>query len=117
VQIVEAAEPSLPDIFDYPATFTAVAPQDSAFVDQAFVDSLLADADAAADFVLQLIIDGTIPLADMADVEYAEYGNALPVVRDPSGSVTIGGAPVVDADRPASNGIIQGVSTLPVVTP
>ncbi|MGA7757156.1 MAG: peptidoglycan-binding protein [Ilumatobacteraceae bacterium] len=117
VQIVEAAEPSLPDIFDYPATFTAVAPQDSAFVDPAFVDSLLADADAAADFVLQLIIDGTIPLADMADVEYAEYGNELPVVRDPSGSVTIGGAPVVDVDRPASNGIIQGVSTLPVLTP
>jgi branched-chain amino acid transport system substrate-binding protein len=117
VQIVEAAEPSLPDIFDYPATFTAVAPEDSAFVDPAFVDSLLADADAAADFVLQLIIGGTVPLADMADVEYAEYGNALPVVRDPSGSVTIGGALVVDPDRVASNGIIQGVSTLPVLTP
>ena len=117
VSIVEAAVPSLPDIFDYPATFTAVAPQDSAFVDPVFVDSLLADADAAADFVLQLLIGGTIPLADMADVEYGEYGNELAVVRDPSGSVTIGGAPVVDADRSASNGIIQGVSGLPVLTP
>jgi hypothetical protein len=115
VAIVEASVPSLPDIFDFPNTFTAVAPIDDAFVDPAFVDSLLADSDAAAEFVLQLIIAGTIPVADLADVEFAEFGNELPVVRDPSGTVTIGGATVVDIDRPASNGIIQGVSTLPVL--
>ena len=48
VTIIEASVPSLPDIFDFPNTFTVVAPTDEAFVDQAFVDSLLADSDAAA---------------------------------------------------------------------
>lgn len=118
VAIVEASVPSLPEIFDFPNTFTAVAPTDDAFGDQAFVDSLLADSDAAADFVLQLLIRDTFSLAELAELTdpvYAEYGNELAVVRDPSGTVTIGGATVVDIDRPASNGIIQGVSILPVL--
>ncbi len=107
--------PSLPEIFDFPNTFTAVAPTDDAFGDQAFVDSLLADSDAAADFVLQLLIGDTFSLAELPDPVYAEYGNELAVVRDPSGTVTIGGATVVDIDRPASNGVIQGVNSLPVL--
>ncbi len=117
VTIVNAALPALPDIFDYPAVFTVVAPQNSAFVDPAFVDELVADPVKAADFVLHLIESTKFSLADLPDPFNPFKGAPLAVVRDPAaGSVTIGGATVVDPDRPASNGVIHGVSTLPELT-
>ncbi len=114
VTIVNAAIPALPDIFDYPAVFTVIAPQNSAFVDQAFVDDLTSDPAKAADFVLQLMESDEFALASMPDPFNPLQGAPLAVVRDPSGSVTIGGALVVDPDRQAINGVIQGVSALPV---
>jgi branched-chain amino acid transport system substrate-binding protein len=115
VTIVNAAIPELPDIFDYPAVFTVVAPQNSAFVDPAFVEDLKNDPVKAADFVLQLIESDVFTLALLPDPFNPLKGAPLDVVRDPSGSVTIGGALVVDPDRPASNGVIHGVNALPVV--
>jgi branched-chain amino acid transport system substrate-binding protein len=114
VTIVNAAIPELPDIFDYPAVFTVVAPQNSAFVDPAFVEDLTNDPVKAADFVLQLIESDVFTLALLPDPFNPLKGAPLDVVRDPSGSVTIGGALVVDPDRPASNGVIHGVNALPV---
>ena len=91
-----------------------VAPQNSAFVDPAFVDELVNDSTKAADFVLELMESTEFLLAVLPDPFNPLKGAPLAVVRDPSGSVTIGGALVVDPDRQASNGIIQGVNALPV---
>jgi branched-chain amino acid transport system substrate-binding protein len=119
VSIVENALPVLEGIFDNLDVFTVVAPQDSAFVGQdALVASLTDPNDrlTASEFVEGLISDEVFSLEEL--VALAEFdpfrGTQLPVVRAADGTVTIAGATVVDIDRLASNGIIQGVSTLPV---
>jgi branched-chain amino acid transport system substrate-binding protein len=115
VEIVESARDLLAaELEPYPYSYTVVAPTDEAFTAE-FVAELLADPVAAEQFVLSLMIDdGGLTLAQLTNPSYSlgPLGGALEV----SGT-TIGGATVVDPDRPATNGVIQGMSTLPVVTP
>ena len=99
--------------------FTVVAPQDSAFVGQdALVASLTDPNDrlTASEFVEGLISDEVFSLEELVALTVFDpfRGTLLPVVPAADGTVTIAGATVVDIDRLASNGIIQGVSTLPV---
>ena len=121
VSIVENSLPVLPGLLEGFDTFTALAPLDEAFVGKDALVELLtdpADPDAAAQFVLGLIEEGRISLASLVTAgSFDSLGVGLyPVVSDGAGQVTIGGAVVVDPDRPASNGVIQGVSSLPVPT-
>ncbi|HSP28481.1 MAG TPA: peptidoglycan-binding protein [Ilumatobacteraceae bacterium] len=114
VEIVESARSLLSEVLlPYPYRYTVVAPQDGAFTPE-FVTELLGDQVAAEQFVLSLMIDnGGLALAELPNPSYSL--GALGVELAVSGT-TIGGATVVDPDRPAINGVIHGVSTLPVAT-
>ncbi len=114
VRVVDAAD--VPDTFDRLAKYTVIAPNNDAFTGFDY-EGLINDPAAAANFVLQLLIENeTSLLADLPPILETVYGSTLDVVRDPSGT-KIGGALVVDPDRAATNGVIHGVSTLPVPTP
>ena len=117
VGIAEDALPVLLGIFDTLDTFTVVAPTNDAFQGQDELLASLSTPEAAADFVLGLIEEDKSSLAELVAAGAFDpfQGSPLPVAGDPASQVTIGGAAVVDPDRQASNGIIQGVSTLPVL--
>jgi uncharacterized surface protein with fasciclin (FAS1) repeats len=115
IEIVESARPLLETVLQpYPTQYTVVAPLDSAFTPD-FTNELLADPAKAEAFVLSLLIDGDLVLAQLVNPEYTLTG-AVTVITDASGT-SIGGALVVDPDRPAINGYIQGVDAIPTVTP
>jgi branched-chain amino acid transport system substrate-binding protein len=121
VTIVETSLPVLPGLLEGFDTFTALAPRDSAFEGQAELVASLTDPtdpEAAAVFVLGLLEEGRLSLDALVaagSFDSLEVG-LYAVVTEPDGSITIGGAPVVDPDRPASNGVFHGVSTLPTPT-
>jgi branched-chain amino acid transport system substrate-binding protein len=120
VSIVENALPELADLLVGLNEFTVVAPLDAAFAGQDELVASLTNPDdpaTAANFVIGLMEEDGSSLASLAEIGVFDpfQGGPYPVVSDAAGTVTIGGAPVVDIDRPASNGIIQGVSTLPVL--
>lgn len=121
VSIVDNALPILQDSLGAVAAFTVIAPQNAAFGDPTLVASLTDPANevTAAEFVEGLINEQPSSLDEL--VTSAVFDPLLdglyPVVREADGSVTIGGAPVVDPDRPATNGVIHGVNALPVPAP
>lgn len=122
VTIVENALPVLEGLFDELDVFTVIAPQDSAFAGQDALVASLTDPDdpiAASEFVEALIDDEEIALDALVTLAVFDpfRGTPYSVVLEADGSVTIGGAPVVDPDRPATNGVIHGVSSLPTSTP
>jgi branched-chain amino acid transport system substrate-binding protein len=112
IEIVESARALLETVLSpYPTLYTVVAPVDSAFT-QDITDELLADPAKAEQFVLSLLIDGKLTLAELQNPTFTLTGQ---VEVGPSGA-TIGGATVVDPNRPAINGYIQGVDAIPTVT-
>jgi hypothetical protein len=92
-----------------------LAPLDSAFSEDLKAE-LLADPVKAEEFVLSLLIDDELVLAQLVRPTTETLRGFVQVIDDESGT-TIGGARVVDVDRPASNGFIQGVDAIPTVTP
>jgi peptidoglycan hydrolase-like protein with peptidoglycan-binding domain len=115
IEIVERGRALLETVLKpFPVKYTVVAPLDSAFT--ADLKSELLSSDVKAEqFVLSLLIDGDLVLAQLVNPEYTRTG-AVTVITDASGT-SIGGALVVDPDRPAINGYIQGVDAIPTVTP
>jgi uncharacterized surface protein with fasciclin (FAS1) repeats len=112
IEVVESARSLLESVLEpYPTLYTVIAPVDSAFTPE-FKAELLADPVKAEQFVLSLLIDGKLTLAQLVNPTFTLTGE---VEIGPSGT-TIGGATVVDPNRPAINGYIQGVDAIPTVT-
>jgi hypothetical protein len=111
LDVIRTAGPLLQDALDpYPQLYTVIAPLDNAFTDDLIAE--LAAPEAAAQFVLSLLIDKELTFEQLTDPSFTLIGE---VEVDQAGR-TIGRAPVVDLNRPALNGYIQGVSAIPTIT-
>jgi uncharacterized surface protein with fasciclin (FAS1) repeats len=109
---VQAA--GLADTFANKGPFTVFAPSDSAFEklpDGAF-DALLRDSAKLKAILSYHVINGFIPAREMKSGEMMTLqGNVLAAAVSPE-NVKINGAPIVEADLTAINGIIHVIDEL-----
>ncbi len=108
----------LADALSGPGPFTVFAPTNEAFakVPKATLDALAADPTGKLADVLKLhVVSGKITAADAVAANGTSIttlnGGKLAVMAT-AGSVTVGGAHVVKADIPASNGVIHIIDTV-----
>lgn len=108
--VTAVTEAGLVDTLSGDGPFTVFAPTDDAFADlpEGTVESLLEDPEGALTDVLLLhVISGEVPSSAAAELigECVEtLGGQVRITDDP---LAIGGAPIVDTDIEASNGIIH----------
>ncbi len=95
--------------------FTVLAPTDAAFaaLPEGALDDLLADTAALSNVLLNHVISGTVPAADVVTLDAAETlaGVSLPITVDGE-TVQIGEATVILTDVQASNGLIHAIDTV-----
>jgi transforming growth factor-beta-induced protein len=96
--------------------FTLFAPPDSVFakLPPGAAESLLQDVPALKNILLYHVVPGRIMAADLGKIPTAAtlLGDPLPIEVGPGGAVTVGGAPIVRPDVPASNGVIHVIDKL-----
>ncbi len=99
--------------------YTILAPTDSAFskIPAGTLGPLINDKPRLTSTIKNHIITGKHTVADLVSMGKVRTldGKELKVTKASDGSVTIGGAKIVNPDIQASNGVIQGVDT--VITP
>lgn len=115
VTAVKAA--GLVDTLKGQGPFTVFAPTDAAFakIPKADLDALLADKEKLAAVLTYHVVSGKVMAADVVKLDSAKtvQGQSVTIVHpDPTGGVTIDGAKVVQADIPASNGVIHSIDTV-----
>ncbi len=96
--------------------FTLFAPPDSVFakLPPGAAESLLQDIPALKNILLYHVMPGRIMAADLGKIPTAAtlLGDPLPIEAAPGGAFTVGGAPIVRPDVPASNGVIHVIDKL-----
>lgn len=96
--------------------FTLFAPPDSVFAElpPGAAESLLQDVPVLKNILLYHVVPGRIMAADLEKIPSAAtlLGDPLPIEIGPGGAITVGGAPVVRPDVPASNGVIHVIDKL-----
>jgi uncharacterized surface protein with fasciclin (FAS1) repeats len=98
-----------------PGPYTVFAPTDDAFakIPKADLDALIKDKAKLTRVLTHHVFAGNASSADLAmlkDLSVAD-GGRLPIVAG-KGTLTVGGARVIKADVPASNGIIHVIDTV-----
>ena len=101
------------DELSVPANYTVFAPTDSAIMafleaEELTLDELLLDVDGLSEGLLLHVVDDLLASTDLQDGDQLMTlaGDAV-LVEVAEGSVMVGGAPVVQADIPADNGILH----------
>ena len=74
------------------------------------------DAAAADAFLRDLAVEGALASSDLRSGPVQTIGGASVDVAVSGSSITYGGAPVSEADIPASNGVAHALSALPEVS-
>jgi uncharacterized surface protein with fasciclin (FAS1) repeats len=110
---LEAA--GLVEVLQGEGPFTVFAPTDEAFdkLPEGAVEALLADKEALTRVLTYHVVAGRVTSTQVVELTEAETvaGITAPIeVR--SGDVYVGGAQVVTADVPASNGVIHIIDTV-----
>ena len=97
-----------------PGPFTVFAPTDAAFakLPPGTVDKLLADKAALTKVLTYHVVAGKVMAADVAGLKSATTVQGGSLAIDVSNGVKVGGATVVLADVPASNGVIHVIDTV-----
>lgn len=112
VAAVQAA--GLVETLKGPGPFTVFAPTDAAFakLPPGTVDKLLADKAALTKVLTYHVVAGKVMAADVAGLKSATTVQGGSLAIDTSNGVKVGGATVVQADVPASNGVIHVIDTV-----
>jgi uncharacterized surface protein with fasciclin (FAS1) repeats len=110
-QLVAAIEAAgLTDQLEQAGPITVFAPNNDAFaaLDQSDLTALLADPTSLGDRLQYHVVEGSHPSSELSDGDTLTTleGSDLPVSVD-GGTVSVGGAEVVQADLEAGNGVIH----------
>jgi uncharacterized surface protein with fasciclin (FAS1) repeats len=100
--------------------FTVFAPTDQAFdaMDPAKLEEVMGDPVALQQVLAYFVVEGRLASTELAgDLE--TVNGAVLVAEGSGATLTVGGAPVVDPDVEATNGVIHGISSvvLPEIVP
>ena len=98
-----------------PGPVTLFAPTNEAFasVDDETLEELRTDPAAADALLRDLAVEGAVPSSELESGDLRTIGgSSIEVVVD-DGTITVGGAPVVEPDITASNGVAHTIGALP----
>ena len=98
-----------------PGPVTLFAPTNEAFasVDDETLEELRTDPAAADALLRDLAVEGAVPSSELETGDLRTIGGASIEVVVDAGTITVGGAPVVEPDITASNGVAHTVGALP----
>jgi branched-chain amino acid transport system substrate-binding protein len=98
-----------------PGPVTLFAPTNAAFasVDDETLEELRTDPAAADALLRDLAVEGAVPSSELETGDLRTIGGASIEVVVDAGTITIGGAPVVEPDITAANGVAHAIGTPP----
>lgn len=112
VKAIQAA--GLVETLQGPGPFTVFAPTDAAFarIPAADLEALLADREKLRAVLTYHVVPGKVTAAQVKDLSRAKTVQGGEVRIDASDGVRVDGARVVQADVPASNGVIHVIDAV-----
>ena len=98
-----------------PGPVTLFAPTNVAFasVDDEVLEELRTDPAAADALLRDLAVEGAVPSSELETGELRTIGGASIEVVVDAGTITVGGAPVVEQDITAANGVAHAIGAVP----
>jgi branched-chain amino acid transport system substrate-binding protein len=98
-----------------PGPLTLFAPTNDAFttVDDETLDQLRTDPAAADALLRDLAVEGAVPSNELETGELRTIGGASIEVEVDAGTITVGGASVVEPDIGAANGVAHAIDSIP----
>ncbi len=98
-----------------PGAVTLFAPTNAAFatVDEETLEELRTDPAAADALLRDLAVEGAVPSSELTTGELRTIGGSSIDVMVDAGTISVGGASVVEPDITAANGIAHAIDALP----